>query len=288
MAIPSHQFNAPLACPLDGGPLHLEGHSLACEQGHRFDVAKEGYANLLPVQFKNSKDPGDSKEMVANRRQVLESGVYAPIATALSQQVLELIGPAARFSLLDAGCGEGYYPASIAHSLKTDRPDLDLTVMGLDVSKWAVRAAAKRYKDLVWFVGTNRQLPILAEGLDLITCLFGFPVWQHWADLQLPGQKVLMVDPGRDHLRELREIIYDQVRYHDAPDLQEAEAAGYKEISNQDITATSHLDSQELINKLIGMTPHAHRMGEAGANALAELDHIDITIHVTCRLLQKT
>ena len=288
MAIPIHQFEAPLACPLDGGPLRLDGHSLACEQGHRFDIAKEGYANLLPVQFKNSKDPGDSKEMVANRRLVLDSHAYAPIAQGLAGQICELTAGLDRFRLLDAGCGEGYYPAQIAQHLRVRKPDLDLCVMGLDVSKWAVRAAAKKYKDLVWFVGTNRHLPLIKGDLDLITCLFGFPVWQHWADMQSDGQMVLMVDPARDHLRELREVIYEDVRFHDAPSLETAEQAGYRLISQTEIQAISHLQGQELISNLVGMTPHAHRMGEPGRQALAALNQIDVTVHVTCRLLQKS
>ncbi|BBI59951.1 hypothetical protein HSBAA_12570 [Vreelandella sulfidaeris] len=57
-----------LACPLDGEPLHVAGNTWRCAAGHSFDIAKQGYVNLLPVQQKRSHDPGDSKAMVAARQ----------------------------------------------------------------------------------------------------------------------------------------------------------------------------------------------------------------------------
>lgn len=74
-----------LACPLDGAPLQRQGGSLRCADGHCFDLAAQGYVNLLPVQNKRSLDPGDSKEMVAARRRFLEAGHYQPIADAVTQ-----------------------------------------------------------------------------------------------------------------------------------------------------------------------------------------------------------
>ncbi len=77
-----------LACPLDGAPLHGDGTSWRCAAGHSFDIAAQGYTHLLPVQQKRSRDPGDSKEMVAARRRFLNAGNYQPIAAAVSRTVL--------------------------------------------------------------------------------------------------------------------------------------------------------------------------------------------------------
>lgn len=77
-----------LACPLDGSPLQRDGSAWRCASGHSFDIAKQGYTNLLRVQNKRSLDPGDSKLMVAARRHYLNAGFYQPIAAAVSQAVL--------------------------------------------------------------------------------------------------------------------------------------------------------------------------------------------------------
>ncbi len=98
--------------------------------------------NLLPVQNKRSRDPGDSKEMVAARRRFLEAGHYQPIADAVAQAVLAGAVPGRTLTCLDAGCGEGYYLRQLAATAAAEaRP---LALAGLDISKWAVQAAAKR------------------------------------------------------------------------------------------------------------------------------------------------
>ena len=176
-----------LACPLDGAPLQRQGGSLRCADGHCFDLAAQGYVNLLPVQNKRSLDPGDSKEMVAARRRFLEAGHYQPIADAVAQAVLAGAVPGRTLTCLDAGCGEGYYLRQLAAAAAAEaRP---LALAGLDISKWAVQAAAKR--DLhdarsqagasaapctTWIVGSNAGLPVLPATLDRVLCMFGFPV----------------------------------------------------------------------------------------------------------------
>ena len=74
-----------LACPLDGDPLTPEGQTWRCPAGHSFDTARQGYVHLLPVQNKRSRDPGDSKAMVAARQRFLNAGYYQPIAEAVSK-----------------------------------------------------------------------------------------------------------------------------------------------------------------------------------------------------------
>src|SRR5574343_199417 len=130
-----------LACPLDGAPLQRDGQSWRCAAGHCFDVAAQGYANLLPVQKKRSLDPGDSKEMVAARRRFLNAGHYAPIAELVRRAVLADVAADASLACLDAGCGEGYYLRQLAAAVG-DRQTL--AILGLDISKWAVLAAAKQ------------------------------------------------------------------------------------------------------------------------------------------------
>ncbi|HTN32657.1 MAG TPA: rRNA (guanine-N1)-methyltransferase, partial [Marinobacter sp.] len=98
-----------LACPLDGQALIHNEKQWYCEAGHSFDLARQGYVHLLPVQKKRTKSPGDSKEMVAARQRFLASGFYKPIADAVNLAVLDGLASTESISCLDAGCGEGYY-----------------------------------------------------------------------------------------------------------------------------------------------------------------------------------
>ena len=98
-----------LACPLDGEPLNQSGTCWRCPAGHSFDVARQGYLHLLPVQKKRSLDPGDSKDMVAARRRFLNAGFYQPIAEAVNKAVAPGAADAKPLACLDAGCGAVSY-----------------------------------------------------------------------------------------------------------------------------------------------------------------------------------
>ena len=97
-----------LACPIDGLKLNKEKQCYQCANGHSFDIAKQGYVNLLPVQHKKSKNPGDSKAMVQARTHFLNMGFYKPIADFLSNIIIQKINENSDNCIFDAGCGEGY------------------------------------------------------------------------------------------------------------------------------------------------------------------------------------
>lgn len=278
-----------LACPMDGTRLRAIGAALQCDRGHSFDRAKEGYWNLLLVQHKASRDPGDSREMVAARRRILQAGHYAPIADAVFAVVRTVVAerPAeSALRILDAGCGEGFYLAHIAEAAAAGADPARLELAGIDISKWAVRLAAKRKAPVTWAVATNRHLPFAAGSVGLILCLFGFPVWDGFKPVQAAGGRVLLVDPGPDHLIELRSVIYPGVKRSGLPSIAAAEAAGYRLEREQTLRCTIALDTPARIADLLAMTPHAHRIGEPGRAALAGLDRLDATIDVALRLLR--
>lgn len=103
------QAAAALRCPVCGGALMPLGTSLRCPQGHSYDMAKEGYVNLLAIQRRHAADPGDGKAMVRARRAFLQAGYYAPFQKALAELCLEYAPECGETHLLDAGCGEGSY-----------------------------------------------------------------------------------------------------------------------------------------------------------------------------------
>ncbi|MEC8901964.1 MAG: methyltransferase domain-containing protein, partial [Pseudomonadota bacterium] len=246
-----------LACPLDGEPLQLEGGTWRCASNHSFDVAKQGYVNLLPVQQKRSTDPGDSKAMVAARQRFLAAGDYAPIAKALSQAVMRHCEQAETYSCLDAGCGEGYYLRQLAQQL----PDAQaLSLMGLDISKWAVQSAAtqddKQAPICRWVVGSNAQLPIQSASVDSVLCMFGFPVYSEFARVIKTGGQLIQVDAGPQHLRELRNIIYPTLKPTREKDTNVPE--GFARRASEQICYAISLEGGDVIRDLLTMTPHLY------------------------------
>jgi len=269
-----------LACPLDGAPLQGDGSTWRCAAGHSFDIATQGYTHLLPVQQKRSRDPGDSKEMVAARRRFLNAGNYQAIAAVVSRAVLADLPGNQTASCLDAGCGEGYYLRQLA-AATPDRQTLAL--LGLDISKWAVISAAKQSASNQagrpnWVVGSNANLPVLPGTLDRVLCMFGFPVYAEFARVLKPAGQLLQVDAGPDHLRELREIIYPTLK-PERP-AEEQAPAGFTRLASESVCFTLELSGAEQIADLLAMTPHLYRASADGRAKAAALTALAVTVDV--------
>jgi len=264
-----------LCCPLDAAPLQRAGATWRCPAGHSFDIAREGYIHLLPVQNKRSRDPGDSKEMVAARRRFLNGGHYQPIAAAVARMALAAVPAGGVAACLDAGCGEGYYLRQLAASVP---PAVRMSIIGLDISKWAVQAAAKPQRDATWVVGSNANLPVLDATLDRVLCMFGFPVYTEFARVLKPGGVLLQVDAGADHLRELREIIYPTLKAdrNTAPPT----PAGFRAQSSENLRFKVELTTVEAIADLLLMTPHLFRATPEGRARAAALTALSLTVDV--------
>ncbi|WP_323754233.1 putative RNA methyltransferase [Marinobacter sp.] len=270
-----------LACPLDGMALCRVEKSWRCENGHSFDVARQGYVHLLPVQKKRSKDPGDSKVMVAARQRFLDAGFYQPIADVVTRATLADSPAASTLRCLDAGCGEGYY----LRQLGSSSGSIGLSLLGLDISKWAVLSGARQDRRASWVVGSNANLPVLSGSLDRVLCLFGFPVYPEFARVLRPGGRLIQVDSGQDHLRELREIIYPEVRMESK---QVAEAPdGFRRIASEDIRFSLHLAGAEPIADLLAMTPHLYRASQEGRERAAALDSLSLTVDVCLHTFER-
>ncbi|RUO27105.1 rRNA (guanine-N1)-methyltransferase [Aliidiomarina minuta] len=268
-----------LACPIDGKPLQLQDKSWRCPDNHCFDQARQGYVHLLPVQQKRSRDPGDSKEMIAARRRFLNSGFYQPVADTLAKAVLT--SPHHELACLDAGCGEGYY-LRVLSSLNTTK---SIQMLGLDISKAAIISAAKQDKGPSWVVGSNARLPVQNESVDCLFSVFGFPVYAEFARVLKPGGHLYMLDPGPEHLRQLREIIYPQVKSQCVEE--KTDPPGFATQSIETISYMIRLTDGQQIADLLLMTPHLFRASAAGRALAAELQHIEVQVEVRLRTLQR-
>ena len=278
-----------LNCPIDGRPLQRAGAALRCDGGHNFDIAREGHCNLLVVQHKASLDPGDSREMVAARRRFLDGGHYAPIAEgvfAAAQTGFARSAADKAYRVLDAGCGEGYYLERFAQMAADCAAPGLLELAGIDVSKWAIKAAARRNVRSAWVVASNKRPPFPVGHIDQILSLFGFPIWDGFRSVQRPGGRVLSVDPGPDHLIELRRIIYPAVQLSPLASLAAGEAAGYRLVIDERMTFAAALTNAQQIRDLLAMTPHAHRLTQARRDAVASLSALRVTVDVAVRVLE--
>ena len=276
-----------LACPIDG--LQLEPHEkqLVCENGHVFDIARQGYVNLLPVQHKRTKHPGDSKEMVLARTQFLNTGIYQPIAKKLTELVSSQMIEDTETCLMDAGCGEGYYFDGLFNFLRDKKGDNILSFIGLDISKDAIVQASKRNKQISWVVGTNRQPPVAAESVDIIICLFGFLSIEGFSKVLKSGGKIILVDPGSEHLKELREIIYPQIKNSEQPNSAQMELTGFSPVKTERLQFKTNITGNQQVNHLLIMTPHFYRASKEGREAACRLDNLGITVDVIFRVFEK-
>jgi len=238
-----------LICPLCAAPLASVDNGVACPAGHRFDRARQGYLNLLPVQHKNSRDPGDNQAMVEARRHFLSAGHYAPVAARLA----ELAAERRPERWLDIGCGEGYYTAQIAQAL----PKAD--AYALDISREAVKRACKRSPQVSWLVASMARIPLADRSCQLLASVFSPLDWQEARRLLAPGGGLIRVGPTRGHLMELRERLYDEVRdYVDDKHLAQV-PEGMQHAHSEELTFKLKLIDGQTRADLLAMTPHGWR-----------------------------
>ncbi len=273
-----------LACPLDGQSLSLHERCFVCANGHSFDLAKQGYLHLLPVQQKRSKFPGDSAEMIKARQRFLNAGFYDRIADRLIKTLRSHMQLNNDSCLLDAGCGEGFYLDYLYRILLADGVQPGL--VGLDISKSAIIAAARRNRGITWLVASNKQPPLVPQSVDVIVCMFGFPVFDAFKKILKPDGKLLLVEAGPQHLIELRRIIYAEVKQAGLPDLSAAEQLDFELQAQDALTYKTAPLGQLQIADLLLMTPHMFRASQEGRQSAAELDQVELTVDVSLRLLQ--
>lgn len=283
---PSCLWPEVLHCPFDQLPLSPSPTQLRCPQGHSFDIARDGYVNLLPVHHKKTKDPGDNKVMVQARHDFLAAGHYDRIAQAVNALCIQHLAAAQTpRRILDTGCGEGFYLRQLDQALQTEVIEREL--IGLDISKHAIQKAAKTRQDICWLVASGKQAPIQAHSLDLILCLFGFCFYADFAHLLKPSGLLLRVDAGPTHLIELRERIYPELKSARSFHYSEAEQAGFKLETEQILQFKLPRLCRETLQQLLAMTPHLYR---ANKDMLAQLDADELpelSVDVGVRLFRR-
>lgn len=238
----------PFICPLCQSNFTQTNNTQICENNHHFDIAKEDYLNLLPVNAKNSKNPGDNKEMMMARRTFLNSGGYRPLAEKLSFLVKKLLTTIETPTLLDLGCGEGYYTNYLATHLPTT------TINALDISKIAIRYAAKRYKKINFCVASAYNVPLKSGSLDALIRIYAPSLESELQRLIKMNGYLITVTPAPRHLYQLRSKIYEQVNEHLS---ENAAPAGFTKLEQINVNYPLHISETQILKDLIQMTPFA-------------------------------
>ena len=263
-----------LICPLCGNVLNRQEKQYVCPNRHSFDIARQGYVHLLPVQNKHSLNPGDTRQQVLSRRSLLEAGFYAPIADALAEEAkaLNIVG-----EILDAGCGEGWYSAALAR-------ELGLPLTGLDISKEAVRCAAAKYKDARWLCATAAHIPVPDHSVGLLMSLFAITLPEEFSRVLEEKGYFFQVLAAQDHLLGLKSIIYPELKFKEKDTV--PELPGFELGKSRPIRFTFTVEGEQIQN-LFSMTPHVCRIGKEGAENLRNTEVLTDTASCVLNVYRK-
>jgi 23S rRNA (guanine745-N1)-methyltransferase len=257
-----------LRCPVCKSDLNREEKRYVCSAGHSFDLARQGYVNLLLSSQMPSKSPGDSAEMIADRRAFLETGNYQPMRDAVMARLDALHKPLDHpQQVLDLGCGEGYYTAELVARNRQ--------VFALDISKPALAIAAKRNSAVTWCVGNSRALPFHDNSLDVVRNIFCRPHESETQRVLRDDGVLLMVGPGQNHLKELREVLYEKVVVDDSHSLANVLSKGFTLNHTETLNYTFTLQNPGIAH-LARMTPHYWRAPTAGRERVEQLDTLTL------------
>ena len=262
-------------CPLCTLPLTRGERAYTCPNRHSFDIAREGYTYLLPVNQKHSAAPGDDRGMAAARREFLSKGYYYPLLDALCSLAVSHTGDVP--DVLDTGCGEGYYTAGVFEALtaagKTSR------MAGIDISKFILRSAAKRAREIEFAVASSYHLPLADSSVELLLNCFSPLALEEFRRVLRPGGVFLYVVPAADHLWEMKRVLYD------TPYLNEERETPYEGFAYESIVPvedTVTLTDPADIRALFQMTPYYWKTPRAGVERLLAMD--TLTTKITFRI----
>lgn len=269
-------------CPNCAAALVREGGAYRCGSGHSFDVAAAGYTHLLPANQKHSKNPGDDKAMVAARTAFLDEGYYAPLRDTLCAVTAEACADKSGCAILDCGCGEGYYTAGIAQALQS--AGICARIAGIDISKFALRKAAKRVPGGEFAVASAYHLPMADQCVDVLLNVFSPLALEEFYRVLKPGGVFVYVVPSAAHLWEMKQVLYqkpyeNEVRRDDYP--------GFEYAGAETVRQTIHLNTPEHIMALFGMTPYAWKTPKAGVEKLRGYSELDTQIGFDVHIYKK-
>ena len=261
-------------CPKCKEELVDSDNGYKCINNHQYDRAKEGYVNLVLVNQKNSKLPGDSKESLISRKNFLDKGYYKPLSDKLNEIVGNLVNEAS--TILDAGCGTGYYLGNLMNKVKCN-------FYAVDIGKEAVRITSKANKQAKCAVCSVFHLPVHDKSVDVSLSVFCPYSAEEFARVTKDKGYVISVTPGKKHLYEMKEIVYESPY--------ENEEQGYtlpefELIDSTKVVSTITINNED-IESLWRMTPYFHKTSVEATQRLFNCDTITTTIDFLVNIYKK-
>ena len=275
-------------CPLCKSPIQLNSTPIRCNNNHSFDKAKSGYVNLLPVQFKKSKLPGDDKDMVKARREFHQLNTYKPLKEKMLSLVENFLVQSAKasdfsnvnskqpLSIYDAGCGEGSYLDAMVQGLSCSGHSVKGA--GSDIAKIAVELAAKAYKETQFVVASSFELPVQDNTQNVVMQVFAPGSNDEYLRVLKEQGILITVDPAPNHLYELKQQVYDNARQHQ---INEKPRDGFTRVHNECFSFPIHFENTEHALALIKMTPFYWKLPQGKIDAIvASLGHVTADFHI--------
>lgn len=267
-----------LICPVCGGPLRFSDRTYSCPLRHSFDVSRSGYVNLLTGS--STGHHGDDRLMVNARTAFLEKGYYDPLANAVAEA-------AARYApdgavIVDAGCGEGKYTCDVLNAVEGSGKSAEM--IGVDISKEAVNAAARRSPELVLAVASTASIPVRDGAADVVLNIFSpfFP--EQFSRILHPGGILIRVVPLERHLWELKELVYDTPYLNDVPsDI----IPRFSTVEIKDIRYGITLENGSDIESLFKMTPYYYKTSVEGQARAASARHLKTRLEFRMMIFRK-
>jgi 23S rRNA (guanine745-N1)-methyltransferase len=262
-----------LRCPVCGAALARVAAALRCPERHTFDIARQGYVSLLSGTKPTS---GDGASMAQARHRFLGAGGYAPIRAAIADLATRPTRPPA--TVLEVGCGTGYYLAGVLDALP------DARGLGLDSSTYALRTAARvhpRAAAATWDV--FRPFPLAPASADLVLDVFAPRNPAEFHRVLHPEGRLIVARPDDGHLAQLRRAVEGMVGVDPIKEerLHRALDPYFELVDTERIEYTAPLGRDEVLD-LLAMTPSAHHLS---AEDLAEVAADALPAEVTVAVL---
>ena len=250
-------------CPICASHFEISDTGAAkCKNGHSFDKSREGYYNLLVGASGGTH--GDNREMLLARRRFLDTDAYLPLAKELSSLLQRFTK--AGDSVLDMGCGEGYYTRIV----KEENPGV--SVSAFDISKDAVKLAAKRAKGASFAVASSYKLPVENESFEAVYNVFSPLALDEVKRILVPNGTFIAAIPDEDHLFELKAAVYDKP-YKNAPENEVLD--GFSLVERKLISYEKDFTGDE-VRDLFMMTPYAYRTSQRERARLEDIKELRV------------
>ncbi|TXS90754.1 methyltransferase domain-containing protein [Parahaliea maris] len=266
-------------CPSCQSPLAASERQWLCENNHCFDISRQGHVNLLLAHHKRSKNPGDAKAMLQARRRFLQRGFYQPLARAMAELIGEQAAPGASSrTLLDAGCGEGYYLRELDEQLPGS-----WHFGGFDIAKDAVLMAAKSNRQHEYVCASSKNIPLEDASVDVVVSVFSPLQFDEIERIVRPGGALLVVGPGPGHLLEIKRAIYSEVRSYAETKSPES----FESMASKSLEYSAGIHDSEAWQDVLAMTPFAHHGSAAAKTELLASPPPLLTCDFTLALYRK-